>query len=48
MGQDISKAFTQPPLTIQHLMANGKLDLSKYVLHHRRMEGINTEFDLTF
>ena len=36
MGNDISKAFTPPPLTLRDCLVDGQIDLARYRLYVRR------------
>ena len=33
MGQDISKAFTPPPLTFRDCVIDGRVDVAKYMIY---------------
>ena len=41
MGQEISTAINPPPLTLQHCLIDGFLDVGRYTYHRRRCDDVN-------
>ena len=44
MGQNISKSISPPPLTLQHCLVDGELDLARYVYFKRRSDELDSSF----
>ena len=36
MGQDISKAYTPPPLSLRDCLVDGQINLAKYMVYKKR------------
>lgn len=46
MGQDISTAINQPPLTLHHCFVDGHIDLSRYYYYKRRCDNHNKSINI--
>ena len=44
MGQNISNSISPPPLTLQHCLVDGKLDLACYVYFKCRSDELDSSF----
>ena len=41
MGQGISTTINHPPLTLQHCLIDGVLDVGRYTYYRRRCDDVN-------
>ena len=47
MGQDLSKAITPPPLTLQDCTVQGRIDITRYLYYRRTLDHYMEADDLT-